>query len=147
MIAQLVKLAEENLRSAELRLKHDDHAESVRTAAIAVENVARALLHCYGEKPNPYSGQGEALRILATRFSELRRPEFGEIVDEVIRINVNREVLRNLPKNEVRKDIFDRTHASQTIGAAKIVISAIKKRIVNEFKDEIPEMQSIVQTR
>jgi HEPN domain-containing protein len=147
MIAQLVKLAEENLRSAELRLKHGDYAESVRTVAIAVENVARAFLHCYGEKPNPFSGQGEALRVLATRFDKLRRPEFGEIVDEVIRINVNREVLRNLPKSEVRKGVFDHTHASQTIETAKTVILAIKERIVHEFMDEIPEIQLTVQKR
>jgi uncharacterized protein (UPF0332 family) len=146
-IVQLVKLAEENIRSAELRLKYKDYAESMRNAAVAVENVTRALLHCYGEKPNSSSGQGEALRILATRFDELRKPEFSEIVDEVIRINMNREVLRNLPKSEIRKDIFDHNHALQTIGAAKTVISAIKAIIVNEFKNEIPEIQLTVQTR
>ncbi|UCD95873.1 MAG: HEPN domain-containing protein [Candidatus Bathyarchaeota archaeon] len=144
---QLVKLAEENLRCAELRLKYGDHAETVRTAAIAVENASRALLHCYGEMPNPHSGQGEALRILATRFNELRKPEFGKIVDKVIRINMNREVLRNLPKSEIRKDIFDRDHALQTIEAAKTVVSEIKDKIVNGFKDEIPEILSTLQIR
>jgi hypothetical protein len=60
---------------------------------------------------------------------------------------MNREVLKNLPKNEVRKGIFDHNHALQTVRAAKTVISAIKEKIVNDFIDEIPEMHPAVQTQ
>ena len=146
-IARLVKLSEENLRHAELRLKYGEYAESVRNAAIGVENATRALLHCYGEKPNPYSGQGEALRILAARFDELRRPEFSNVIEQVTRVSMNREVLKNLPKNGVRKGIFDRSHSIQTVETAKTVISALKQKIVTNFKDEIPEIQPTVHAR
>ena len=60
---------------------------------------------------------------------------------------MNREVLKNLPKNGVRKGIFDRSHGIQTVETAKTVISALKQKTVTNFKDEIPEIQSTVHVR
>ncbi len=76
-IVGLLGLAERNLQSGREKLTLEDYENVISDAAISVENAARALIYCYGGKPNVRSGQEEPLRMLATRFPESEREEFN----------------------------------------------------------------------
>ena len=52
-VVGLVKLAQRNIDSALDNLKSSNFEAALEAATTSVENISRALLHCYGEKPDP----------------------------------------------------------------------------------------------
>jgi HEPN domain-containing protein len=142
-IVGLLGLAERNLQSGREKLILEDYANVITNAAISVENAARALIYCYGGKPNVRSGQEEPLRMLATRFPESEREEFDRAVETVARITRNRIVLKNLPAGETKQELFGKRQAKQLYNSALEVTSFFRKIIEEKFGDEIPEVKTI----
>jgi HEPN domain-containing protein len=141
-IVGLLGLAERNLQSGREKLILEDYESVISSAAISVENAARALIYCYGGKPNVRSGQEEPLRMLATRFTESEREEFDKAVETVAQITRNRIVLKNLPPGETRQEVFGKRQAKQLHNSALEVTSFFKKIIEEKFGDEIPEVRT-----
>jgi hypothetical protein len=67
-ITGLIKLADQNLHIAEDELVLKEHKRAIQSAATSVENITRALIHCYGTTADNQPGQEEILRMLTTRF-------------------------------------------------------------------------------
>ncbi len=141
-IVGLLGLAERNLQSGREKLILEDYENVIRDTAISVENAARALIYCYGGKPNVQSGQEEPLRLLATRFPEGEREEFDRTVNIVARIARNRMVLKHLPIGEAKQELFGKRQAMELCDSALEVTSFFRKIVEEKFGDEIPEVRT-----
>jgi len=106
-IVGLVELADRNLESARQNLEVRNYEAAVQITSTSVENIARALIHCCGGKPDPGSGQEEALRILSRRFEGEEKNEFEKALDDAACISHNRIVLRYLSTHNVQTQLFD----------------------------------------
>ena len=69
-VVGLVRLADKNLEQAQQHITSNNYKNSITAASIGVENIARALIHCFGGKPNVDTGQQEPLRMLVSRLDE-----------------------------------------------------------------------------
>lgn len=144
-IVGLLILADRNLKSGREKLTLEHYEDAIIDTAISVENAARALIYCYGGKPNTCSGQEEPLRMLATRFPESEREDFERAVETVARIAQNRTVLKNLPPGETKQELFSKRHAKELYRSALEVTSLFNGIIEDKFGDEIPELETIKQ--
>lgn len=141
-IVGLVKLADRNLQSARQHLTAGNYRATIQTASTSVENIARALIHCCGDKPDSGSGQEEALRILSRRFEGEGKIEFEKALDKVARISHNRIVLKYTSRHNVQTQLFDETRTRQILESASKIVSLFKRIITEHFGEEIPELLS-----
>ncbi|MCW4052339.1 MAG: hypothetical protein NWE78_03895 [Candidatus Bathyarchaeota archaeon] len=142
-IAGLLILADRNLTSGMEKLTLERYEDAIMDTAISVENASRALIYCYGGKPNTCSGQEEPLRMLATRFPESEREDFERAVETVARITQNRTVLKNISPGETKQELFGKRHAKELYKSALEVTSLFKGIIEDNFGTEIPELATI----
>jgi len=96
-ITGLTRLAHQNLNIAREILKQKNYEGATKAASTSVENIARALIHCFGDKPNPTSGQEEPLKIIANRFAGDERTEFKEAINNLPNLPHNHAILKYLP--------------------------------------------------
>jgi len=141
-IVGLIRLAQINLSSAEQCMDRGDYRAAVESALTSTENISRALLHCYGEKPETGSGQGEALGLLVRRFTGKERAEFEKAVEEISRLNESRVVQGDsaTPKPD-HSFTFTRAIARSTIDPASRVVNLFSRIIDENFAAEIPELR------
>jgi HEPN domain-containing protein len=142
-IVKLVRLSDCNRSVAKRYLDVGKFKEAVETAATSVENIARALLHCYGEKPDVGSGQEEALRLLSRRFHDAEKEDFERAVNEVACIHCNRTVLRHVSAGNIETPQFDKEKAEQILESASRVSEQFKQIMDNHFATEIPELRDV----
>jgi HEPN domain-containing protein len=139
-VVGLVKLAERNLTVAKECLDLKDYERAVRAASTSVDNIAHALIHCFGEKPVPGSGQEEALRMLSRRFQQDDKIEFEKAISNVACIDQNKKVLNYLSTHNINNQIFNEARTRQIVESASKILGLFK-RIMNErFVTEIPEL-------
>ena len=140
-VVGLIRLAEENLAVARHHLETKDCEASVKATSTGVENIARALIHCYGGKPDPNQGQEEALRILSQRFKGEQRAQFERAVDSLARISHNTIALRYISKHNVQIQLLDETKAKQILESALGIVHLFKQILTDHFVAEIPELR------
>jgi HEPN domain-containing protein len=139
-IAGLLSLAETHLGSAKRKVRLRFYEEAIDDAATSVENIARAVLYCYGDKPNLSSGQGEPLQILAARLNGPEKITLEKIIENVAVINHNRIALKRLETRELKAKLFDSPSARELIERASSVVNALQQIINDRFRLEIPEL-------
>jgi len=141
-IVGLIRLAQINLARAEQCMDRGDYRAAVESALTSTENVSRALLHCYGEKPYTGSGQGEALGLLVRRFTGKESAEFEKAVEEISRLNESRVVQGDstTPKLD-HSFMFTRAIARPTLDSASRVVNLFSHIIDENFAAEIPELR------
>lgn len=139
-IVGLTKLADENLTVAKEHLETSDYESAVQSAFTSVENIARALIHCFGGKPDPSSGQEEALRMLSRRFVGDEKIEFENAIDIVAKICHNRIVLGCLSTHNMRISLFDRSQTKRILESASKIVGLFKQILTHYFSTEIPEL-------
>ena len=146
-IIGLVKLAEKNLQVAEEHLKIQDYRGVVSATFTSVENISRALIHCYGSNPNPSGGQEEALKLLSQRLSENERPEFHEAIERMIKINRSKTSypyhLHNTSSYNIQIKILDKAETKRILESTSNVVRLFERIIINHFATEIPELDEI----
>jgi len=142
-IAGLVRLAERNLELAKRHLRLQDYKNSIGAASTGVENIARALIYCCGGKPNPTSGQEEALEILSRRFKGDEKTEIEKAIDTVTRIDYYKSVLKYASKHNVQAQLFDDASTGEIFESASTVVDCFKRIIIERFGEEIPELLSL----
>jgi uncharacterized protein (UPF0332 family) len=140
-VVGLVRLAQRNVMIAKQRLRVGDCRTAVDAAVTSVENVSRALLHCYGEKPQRSSGQEEALKLLCLRFKGKEKVEFERAVEEVVRLHHNKVVQRYLQTHNLGTFLFNRTRASVIVDSASRTVALFAQIIDEHFATEIPELR------
>jgi len=141
-IIGLVRLAEKNLELARERLELKYHKTAIQAASTSVENIARALIHCYGDKPDDSSGQEEALWMLSRRLEANEKRDFEKAIDTVARIGYNRSALTYLSKHNVQTQLFDETRARQILDSASKIVSLFKNMLIEHFGEEMPALLS-----
>jgi DNA-directed RNA polymerase subunit M/transcription elongation factor TFIIS len=139
-ILGLIKLAENNLQRAEFYITTMNYKEAVDAAATSIENISRALLHCYGEKPDPNSCQEEPLRIVARRLQVEERARFEKAVDEAVQIYRNKIFGTCLLENGVQISFLNEARTRQTVEIATKIVVQFRQIIEEHFGTEIAEL-------
>ncbi|HEY4675168.1 MAG TPA: HEPN domain-containing protein [Candidatus Bathyarchaeia archaeon] len=139
-IVGLIKLADNHLAAAKSHLDLGNYTSAVQDASASVENIARALIHCYGGKPDTEPNQEEALKMLSGRFSSDERAEFENAVEIIANIGYNRIILKYLSTPETRVWLFGETQTKQILECALKIVVLFKRIIAEHFAPEIPEL-------
>jgi HEPN domain-containing protein len=142
-IIGLVELSKRNLESANVELKAKNYAGSVRTASASVENISRALIHCFGGKPDLCSSQTEALKLLVSRFSLEEKRDFEEVIDNVTVIFQFKETLKNTARKGIFAHSLNREEARHILRLSSSVIRHFQRILVKEFGEEIPLLTKV----
>lgn len=132
-IVGLIKLADQNLRLAKQHLTMGEPKIAIQTAATSVENIARAMIHSYGGKPDDDLGQEEVLELLSCRFKGKEKEEFDESIHKVVKIDVHTR--NSLNNTECATD-----EARDIISLASETTLFFKKILIDHFATEIPEL-------
>jgi len=141
-IVGLVRLADKNLEFAKENIKMGDYKAACRCVFTSVENIAPALIHCCGGKPDSGSGQEEALRMLSRRFKENEKSEFEKTLNVIACLNCKRRVLTDNLTQNPQASMFDREKTKRTLESASKTVSQFKRIITKYFADEIPDLPS-----
>ena len=140
-ILGLVRLAESNLQFAKSQAIMMNHRAAAEAAATSVENLSRALLHCYGEKPDLNAGQEEPLRLLARRFQGDERARFEKAIDEAAQLCRNKIVQAYLSEKGIQAPLLSGTRTHQIIETAMKIGTQFRQIIDEHFATEIPELR------
>ena len=133
-IIGLIRLSDQNINLAKANVTLSDFKSAIQTAGTSIENITRALLHCYGVKPDDDLGQEEALKLLFLRFSGKERDTFEAVTRQVATIHA-------LVQDSFHKTNFTENDAQETIGQANMVSADIKQMMISHFTTEIPELE------
>jgi len=140
-IVGLVRLAQGNLALARQRLEAGDYEAAVEGAVTSVENISRALMHCYGEKPELNLGQEEALRLLCRRFIGNEKIEFEKAIVDVVQLYHNKIVQRYRSKHNIGFCfLHTETRTRLILGSASKIVALFAQIIDEHFATEIPEL-------
>lgn len=141
-IVGLVKLAQRNVINAKLCLGRGDFEAAVEAAMTSVENISRALLHCYGEKPELGTGQEEALELLVRRFRRSDNADIVQTIEEVAQLEHTRAVYRSLSKPDAVCSVNnDKAKTAESIvDSASMIVTRFSETIREHFATEIPEL-------
>ncbi len=142
-IAELISNAHRNLNAAEERYALADYNEAVEKAATCVENITRALIHCYGGLPNPMAGQEEALRMLSNRLEGEEKEEFERAVDSVALMTSRRARFQDSAGAQPLGRSTE-TEAGVLLTLTSRVLQLFSEIIVENFSDEIPELPAVM---
>lgn len=141
-IVGLVKLAQRNLTYARQHLESGDYTTAVEAAVTSVENISRALMHCYGEKPELNSGQEEALRLLSLRLKGNEKIEFEKAIEEVMRLYHNKIVQRYLSTRNIGFSfLHTKARTALLLNTASRIFTLFAQIIDEHFATEIPELR------
>lgn len=140
-VVGLMKLAEQKLAAAKQHLIARDYERAIQAASTSVENISRALIHCFGEKPLLGSGQEEVLKMLAKRFKGGERGEFEEAADAISHIDQNKTALNDLSRRNVANQLFNGAKARQIVESASRIVDLFKHIITERFITELPELE------
>jgi uncharacterized protein (UPF0332 family) len=136
----LIRLAESNLKLAKSEFVAMNYKGAVDAAATSIENISRALLHCYGEKPDLNSCQEEPLRLLARRFEGNERVQFEKAIDEAVRIYRNKVVDTYLSEKNIQVQILNKVGTERIVKAAVKIVAQFRRIIDQHFATEIAEL-------
>jgi len=123
----LIRLAESNLQLAKSQAGVMNYKGAVEAAATSVENVSRALLHCYGEKPDLNSGQEEPLRLLARRLQGEERAQFEKAIDEAVQLHRNKIVEAYLSEKSIEAPLLNEVRTQRILETAGKIFAQFKR--------------------
>lgn len=132
-IIGLVKLADQNLQLAKRYMNEGTFRQTILAADTSLENMSRALIHCYGGKPETEAGQEEPLKLICGRFEGLEKEEFEKGIHITTEISAYaRSILQTAEPNEsqTRKMLESATHA----------VDLFKRVLTEHFATEIAEL-------
>lgn len=141
-IVSLIKLAQSNLTWADHCLETGDCKAAFEIALTSTENISRALLHCYGEKPVQSSGQEDALKLLARRFAGTMKTDLEGAAEEITRLHSNEVVKRYLSTRNLDLSLLlTRAKTALILESASRVVTLFSQIIDENFATEIPELR------
>jgi DNA-directed RNA polymerase subunit M/transcription elongation factor TFIIS len=136
----LIRLAESNLQLAKSQAAVMNYKGAVEAAATSIENVSRALLHCYGEKPDLNSGQEEPLRLLARRLQGEERAQFEKAIDEAVQLYRNKIVEAYLSEKSIQAGLLNEARTQQIVEIAMKIVAQFRRIMDEHFGTEIAEL-------
>lgn len=138
-IVGLVRLAESNLLAARTQAAMMNHKATAELSVTSVENVSRALLHCYGEKPDQSAGQEEPLRLLTRRFQGEEKARFEKMIGEAAQLYRNKIIQAYLSEKGIRAPLLSGDRTQQILETATRIVAQFRQIIDEHFATEIPE--------
>jgi hypothetical protein len=132
-IIGLVKLADQNLQLARRYMSEGVFRPAILTADTSLENMSRALIHCYGGKPETEAGQEEPLKLICGRFGRLEKEEFEKGIHTAREIG---NYARNLPQTTEPSE----SQTRKVLESARYAVDLFKRILVEHFATEIPEL-------
>ena len=145
-IAGLIFLAQRNMNSARMHLGVKSYDAAAQYASTSVENIARALIHCYGGKPDESSGQEEALRLLSERLEEDEKGKFDEAIRTVACMYAGAMPSDNCSSDPLPARPLSELETRQAVESASKIVKLFQQIMINHFREEIPELLATVQT-
>jgi HEPN domain-containing protein len=139
-VTGLIRLAESNLQAARTQAAMMNYKGAAELAATSVENVSRALLHCYGEKPDQSAGQEEPLRLLARRLQGDEKARFEKAIGEAAQLYRNKLVQAYLSEKGIRAPLLSEDRTQQMLETASRIVAQFRQIIDEHFAAEIPEL-------
>jgi hypothetical protein len=139
-IIGLVQLSERNLQAARSQAAMNNRKAAAELAVTSVENISRALLHCYGEKPEQNPGQEEPLRLLSRRLQGEEKAQFEKAVGETAQLCRERTVQAEIPEKGVEAPSLCEERTQHVLGIATRIVAQFKHIIIENFATEIPEL-------
>ncbi len=131
----LIRLADTNLDSARRHIEVGNYTAAVHAAFTSTENIARALIHCCGGKPDLRPGQEEALRMLTRRFKGEEKEEFEKAIDSIAEFTLDKALWGN-----PTRCLLNESRAKQTLEAALKTVAMFKRIINTHFGEEIQKL-------
>jgi DNA-directed RNA polymerase subunit M/transcription elongation factor TFIIS len=111
----------------------EDFNVAIQNAATSLENIARALIHCYGEKPISEPGQEEALGLLSRRFDGKEKQEFERAIHIASQADTT-------ARTAAQPTLVNKADAEQTLSSASEAIDIFRRILTNHFATEVPEL-------
>jgi hypothetical protein len=140
-IVGLVRLAQGNLASARRSLETRDCDAAVERGMTSVENISRALIHCYGEKPELQPGQEETLQLLSRRLNGNERTAFEKAIEVMIQLYGSRPVNEHPSTCNIGFPfILTKARTKRIIDSASEIVTLFTQIIHEHFATEIPEL-------
>jgi hypothetical protein len=152
-IQGLIRLANSNLSISKQQLQRKQYGLAVQTASTSIENISRALIHCFGGKPNQSPGQEEALRMLTRRFQGSERKKFMKATEIAAIISSensklkcstsNIEYTHSYAYNQYTitcNPTFEEAEAKRILKSACKTFNIFRGIIFRHFAHEIPEL-------
>ncbi len=137
-IMGLVELSKRNLEFAKKEFLINNCAGTIRLASASVENISRALIHCYGGKPDVHSGQIEALRLLLQRFTLEEKIQIEEIIGNMDLVYRYKKALKKATKNNFTICSVKKEYAKQVLELSTNIVKYFRSMLIDKFGDEIP---------
>jgi hypothetical protein len=139
-IVGLIRLAESNLQTARTQAAMMNHKAAAELAATSVENISRALLHCYGEKPDQSAGQEEPLRLVARRLQGEEKARLEKAIGEAAQLYRSKIVQAYLSEKGIRAPLLSEDRTQQILETASRIVAQFRQIIDEHFAAEIPEL-------
>ncbi len=140
-IIGLTATAERNLETARGCMGRSDYKTAIQLACTSVENIARALLHSYGEKPDTEAGQVEALRLLSRRLIGDEKTQFENALDAIKAIDYAKTGSIYPLIDRLRISPEEKEKANRAIETASNTIVLFRNIMIEHFATEIPELR------
>ena len=139
-VTGLVRLAESNLQAAESQATMNNYKAAAELAARSIENASRALLHCYGEKPDQDSGQEEPLKLLARRLQGDEKAQFEKAIGEAVQLYRDKIVQADLSEKCNQTPLLRKEKTQQMLETATRIVAQFRRIIDEHFTTEIPDL-------
>lgn len=136
-VNNLVQSATIHMSEAKRWLQLNNTGAAVLAACMGVEKMARALLHCYGIRPEQNYGQAEALRLLQAIAKENQNERFQEKIGLVEKITAAKASMELRLRSQTATDFPDKTAAEQMFSEAANIIQFYKQIIQEKFATEL----------
>jgi HEPN domain-containing protein len=139
-VVGLIRLAESNLQTARTQAGMMNYNAAAELATTSVENVSRALLHCYGEKPDQSAGQEEPLRLVARRLQGEEKARLEKAIGEAAQLYRSKSVQAYLSEKRILAPLLSEDRTQQMLETASRIVAQFRQIIDEHFAAEIPEL-------
>jgi len=137
-VNNLLQDASIRVDDAQRLLQSGDITEAVLFASLSVEKISRALLHCYGIRPNTSYGQAEGLRLLLAIDKESLNEDFQKsiaAIEEITTAKTSLDLMRSNNTDQTR--FIDQPTAKHICHEATKIVTLYKKIIEKKFAQEL----------
>lgn len=138
-IITLIRQAEFEINDAQLQLKTEDYRSATSAVTAALEYMTKAVLYCFGEKPDAVVGELEPLKLVSLRLKEQERLKFDECIEQISRIYMIEEELEN-QTNQETETLLNTKNAPCLVDSAAKIVKAFRETLAEHFGAEIPEL-------
>jgi hypothetical protein len=134
-ILGLIELSKRNLKLANVEYRAKNYVGAVQRASASVENISRALIHCFGGKPDLISGQVEALELIVSRFRGEKKMKFKAAIGDAVLVYQAHDASKIVPGTGFSTSI--QREAKRAVELSVNIVRDFHGLLNEKFGDEI----------